>query len=339
MNIIDDFIQSSAEFTTIPDLTDFTYNFLTDAFPDIELTLLTHRLDEVPLKIIKSTHTLRDLTSFSAQLKNKTTPERIFQSSELVFDPLFIFICERTPSLEQRDILRHWQNSCGQLCKGYRTGREDCMAQMGDLIAQLLHDIHSLMDCSNETKNPKYIERISYQDAVNKNLLFFVRDLELFKTEFSIRQFFKDTLADMTLIPGSIDISVDPEIPMLSADMELLSKAINEIIKNALHATNDDPSGIKIKAETIWLNSPFLEDPWLRISILDSGKGISEDFIPFIKKPFFTTDKYLGHSGFGLAIADKVIRAHDGFMTISSTIRKQTLVTVYLRGLNYDKKE
>ena len=333
------YIQQSAEFTTLADLANYTYQFLTDNFAGAELTLLCHQPAESPLKIIKSTHAQRSLASYRAQLKNKTHVGQVFISNREIFEPVYIFIFETSLSSDLLEVIENWRRASLQLCNGYRAGFEKANMYMGNLIAQLLHDIHSLMEFVNNPDDAKASDRQSYQAEVNKNLLFFIRDLELFKTEFELGQFFKDSLSNIGVLPGSIEISATRPELTITADMELLSKAINELIKNALQATDNMPDKIHIDVSTVNLQSPFIPDPWLQIAIRDEGKGISSDFLPYVKKPFFTTDKYIGHSGFGLAIAEKIIDAHHGFLKIDSEVRKYTQVNIYLRGIINAKEE
>jgi len=339
MNIHQKYNSQSREFNTAPDLAGFTFRFLTEQFADAEFTLLVHRVAESPLCILNSSHGQRDLASYQKQLKQHEHPGRVFMSHSDYFEPIYIFIYETTPSHSMRDVLNSWQAASLLLRHGYANGHENCRGQMGDLIAQLLHDIHSLIDNSSETANLKQGERLTYQKEVNKKLLFFIRDLDLFKTDFDLTQFFKDSLAMINIAPSSIEISVDPDIPLINADMELFSMTINEIVKNGLHATGNNTSKLSIKAQSAYLQSPFISDPWLQVTITDKGKGISDDFLPYVKKPFFTTEKYLGYSGFGLAIADKIINAHGGFMKIESKVRKQTQVTIYLHGLKHGQEK
>ena len=333
------YIQQSAGFTTLADLANYTYQFLTDNFASAELTLLCHQPAESPLKIIKSTHAQRSLASYRAQLKDKTHVGQVFISHQEIFEPVYIFIFETSLSSDLLDVIGNWRRASLQLCNGYRAGFEKANMYMGNLIAQLLHDIHSLMELVNNPDDAKTFDRQSYQTDVNKNLLFFIRDLELFKTEFELMQFFKDSLSDIGVLPGTIEISASRPALTIKADMELLSKAMNELIKNALQATDNMPDKIHIDVSTVNLQSPFISDPWLQIAIRDEGKGISSDFLPYVKKPFFTTDKYIGHSGFGLAIAEKIIHAHHGFLKIDSEVRKYTQVNIYLRGIINAKEE
>lgn len=64
------------------------------------------------------------------------------------------------------------------------------------------------------------------------------------------------------------------------------------------------------------------------ISISDTGMGISEDMLPRIFEPFYTT-KEVG-TGLGLAIVAKVVESLEGEVRVSSTMGAGTVVTVLL---------
>ncbi|MCE5200870.1 HAMP domain-containing histidine kinase [bacterium] len=72
----------------------------------------------------------------------------------------------------------------------------------------------------------------------------------------------------------------------------------------------------------------------VRITISDTGKGISAADMPYVLDPFYRADAARtpndSHSGLGLSIACKLIEAHKGTMTVSSEEGKGTTVTVVI---------
>jgi signal transduction histidine kinase len=54
----------------------------------------------------------------------------------------------------------------------------------------------------------------------------------------------------------------------------------------------------------------------LRIIVEDTGVGISEEALPKIFEPYFTTKE--NGTGLGLTITFKIVREHDGEITVSS---------------------
>jgi signal transduction histidine kinase len=59
-------------------------------------------------------------------------------------------------------------------------------------------------------------------------------------------------------------------------------------------------------------------DQQAKISLTDSGKGIPEEIQAKIFEPFFTTKPSGEGSGLGLDIVKKIIKKHDGQITVES---------------------
>ena len=104
----------------------------------------------------------------------------------------------------------------------------------------------------------------------------------------------------------------------------------NEIILNALEASKNEANKITVRINEQQQLSPLLNYNWLKIEIFDSGRSIIEDFLPYIREPFFTTQKHEGHTGFGLNIAEKIFKEHGGSLDINATEEEGTTVTIFL---------
>ena len=102
---------------------------------------------------------------------------------------------------------------------------------------------------------------------------------------------------------------------MLFCDRDWIIEAISNIIKNAFDHTN---TGNYILIEWKQLSSVT------RISIKDNGNGIHSEDIYHIFKRFyrsrFSTD--IQGIGLGLPLAKAIIEAHDGNITVDSTLNK-----------------
>jgi len=81
----------------------------------------------------------------------------------------------------------------------------------------------------------------------------------------------------------------------------------------------------------------FNNNPFVSISITDTGGGINPAFIDNIFNPFFTT-KERG-TGLGLAISNKIINNHNGHIDIENTVGRGVTFIVYLPLKNNIKEE
>jgi len=101
----------------------------------------------------------------------------------------------------------------------------------------------------------------------------------------------------------------------LKADYDRLNQVLSNLISNALRHT---PQGGTISIETESASSP---ERSVRITIKDTGSGISSEDIPFIFDRFWRGDKSRSgraHSGLGLAITKQLIHAHGGTIEAQS---------------------
>ncbi|MHB1844009.1 MAG: ATP-binding protein [Deltaproteobacteria bacterium] len=100
----------------------------------------------------------------------------------------------------------------------------------------------------------------------------------------------------------AVDLTLAPR--ELSADGPLLGRAIANLLVNASQASPTG-TGIGISAER--------RGSELVVMVEDRGKGISDDSLPKLFKPFFTT-KPQG-TGLGLTLVQKIANAHGGRAT------------------------
>ncbi|MEA3437761.1 MAG: ATP-binding protein, partial [Thermodesulfobacteriota bacterium] len=121
-------------------------------------------------------------------------------------------------------------------------------------------------------------------------------------------------------------------LPPIQADMSQLSKAFNNLIRNAMQAM---PSGGKLsvkafcqKDHTKSTQRLTVQHDWITLVFQDTGVGISPEDIKNIFSPFFTT-KDIG-TGLGLAITHKVITEHGGRIDVESSEEKGSVFRIYL---------
>lgn len=69
---------------------------------------------------------------------------------------------------------------------------------------------------------------------------------------------------------------------------------------------------------------------YVRVTVKDTGKGISEDDIEKVFDPFFTTNSSGGSTGLGLAMVYGIIDNHHGFISVESQVNEGTCFTILL---------
>ena len=125
---------------------------------------------------------------------------------------------------------------------------------------------------------------------------------ELFDNVFACigRDFAKDRIRIVRTIPDDI---------VVTADTVAIQQVFMNLLLNARHAMLNAGGVLTISAEQT-------SDRTL-IRIADTGCGIKADTLKKIFTPFYTSGKN-GGNGLGLAFCQKVIEAHNGFITVDS---------------------
>lgn len=117
-----------------------------------------------------------------------------------------------------------------------------------------------------------------------------------------------------------VHLQVDAsEMPPFRFDPEKVKQALMNIIRNALEAM---PDGGEIRIST----SARTDHAQLKVS--DNGPGISEENLPLIFEPFFTS-KGAG-TGLGLSITQRIVEEHRGQISVESSAETGTVFTVSL---------
>lgn len=124
---------------------------------------------------------------------------------------------------------------------------------------------------------------------------------------------------------------LDPSIPPIQGDENLLTRLFLNLVKNAAEAI-DRRGRVEIVtkvASEYHLNGPGSRPaPLILVEIRDSGRGIPPEEIEKIFTPFYTT-KGRG-SGLGLATCQKIVTEHKGFLRVESTPGEGTVFSVSL---------
>lgn len=116
-----------------------------------------------------------------------------------------------------------------------------------------------------------------------------------------------------------VELSTAEGLPRVALDERLMKQALLNLVKNALAAM---PGGGKLRLAAL-----RVEDE-VRLTVEDSGVGISEEDLPKIFEPYFTTKE--NGTGLGLTITFKIVREHDGEITVTSRPGQGSCFTISL---------
>jgi two-component system NtrC family sensor kinase len=191
-------------------------------------------------------------------------------------------------------------------------------------------------------------EEINRCQNITHRMLSFVRKRGDGRQDVQINEIL-DKILEMVNFQGrlkNVDVlrNYQAEVPVICANEGDLRQVFLSIITNAVDAMEGEGT---LTVETgIILPSPPLEkggEPhgvknpapqgkggFVSIKIGDTGPGIPPHLINRIFDPFFTTKSEKGGTGFGLSVADKIIKENHGKIDVTSEEGKGTTFTITL---------
>jgi signal transduction histidine kinase len=110
-----------------------------------------------------------------------------------------------------------------------------------------------------------------------------------------------------------LDISLAENLPEVQADPEGIHRALLNIVGNAIDAVEDRPS------PQVTVGTRTAEEGWVRIVVLDNGRGIPPEQFDEIFRPFVSTKGSRG-TGLGLPVSRKIMREHGGDIVVQSQV-------------------
>ncbi|HXX54034.1 MAG TPA: ATP-binding protein [Thermodesulfovibrionales bacterium] len=142
------------------------------------------------------------------------------------------------------------------------------------------------------------------------------RDVELGEL---VMEAYKLVSASMDTRRVHLHTDMDPEGILISADPEQMERVFINLFTNAVDAMSGEGT-IKVRA--------LKAQKEVRITVYDSGKGMTPETVEKIFEPFYTTrDK---GTGLGLAIIFSIISKHNGEISVESKHGEGTTFTIVL---------
>jgi two-component system, cell cycle sensor histidine kinase and response regulator CckA len=132
-------------------------------------------------------------------------------------------------------------------------------------------------------------------------------------------------------------LDIDPALRATNVDPGQISQVIQNLVLNAAQSMTE-PGIITVTAanESIRPNQGWLPLPpgdYVRLRVIDQGCGIQSADLPRVFDPFFTTRPDMG-SGLGLSTAYRIVKQHDGSMTVESSPGRGSAFTFYLPAVD-----
>lgn len=130
-----------------------------------------------------------------------------------------------------------------------------------------------------------------------------------------------------------ITLDLDPALPQVWIDEDLVKQVVMNVLVNAQHAIADKGS-ITVRSRRVpeprsaEPGSPPV--PMVEVSIADTGSGITPENLKRIFDPFFTSKGVGKGTGLGLSVSHGIVKAHGGAIEVESTPGAGSTFHIYL---------
>lgn len=230
------------------------------------------------------------------------------------------------------------------------------MEALGTLSGGIAHDINNILmpiivntelllwDTSKEDSKYGLLKQIldaSYRGKdLAKQILTYSRKSDVEKKPLDIVPAIEKALEFLRAsLPSNIRImkSFSLDSYIVNADAVQIQQVLVNVIKNAADAIGSNYGRIKISLKETEI-SPDDRDFYLRlkagsylcITIRDTGCGMDKETAERIFDPFFTSKKSEKGTGMGLAVAQRIVKNHEGDITLTSELGKGSTFYIFL---------
>jgi len=209
--------------------------------------------------------------------------------------------------------------------------RAERLATLGELAAGVVHELNNpltsitvyaeylVRKLESQGQEAPDVEKLRRIGGSAQRILRFSRDLVQYARPSGKQHEAVDlsavvrssvSIVDHLIERGGItlDIDVDPELPVIQAVAGQLEQVLINLITNAVHAV-DTGGRVVVRARLSEPNLALLE-------VGDSGPGVAEDDRERIFEPFFTTKPDGKGTGLGLPIVRNIVDQHRGQITV-----------------------
>jgi PAS domain S-box-containing protein len=229
------------------------------------------------------------------------------------------------------------------------------MESMGTLAGGIAHDFNNILSAiigytelaADDIHQPKkasgHLKQVlkssdRARDLV-KQILTFSRMTETEYAPISIRTVVKESLKMLrSVIPSTIDIRQNLSTSgLVMSDPTQIHQILMNLCTNAAHAMDENGGILEVALEEVALAAravyhdfELAPGPYLKLTIRDTGCGISPAIMDKIFEPYFTTKEQDRGTGLGLSVIHGIIKNHNGAITCQSTVNEGTTFEVFL---------
>jgi PAS domain S-box-containing protein len=185
------------------------------------------------------------------------------------------------------------------------------------------------------------------KDLVNQILTFSrqsEQDLKPIKVALIVKEVLKLIRASL---PATIEIDQDLKSnAAVLGDYTKIHQVLMNLCTNAAHAMRKKGGVLSVSLADVELDADYAAKHfdikpglYLKLSVRDTGQGISSDLLGQIFDPFFTTKQQGEGTGMGLSVAHGIVKSHGGTISVYSEPGEGSIFNVYLPAIESSSEQ
>lgn len=221
------------------------------------------------------------------------------------------------------------------------------MEYLGNLASGVAHDFNNILQgivSGVQMAQRQYADPEKHQKGLNsalkfanrgrgivEKILLFCRDSDLEKYSIDLFESLEQTVEILQMTKArthKVHFVKKSKSRFVNSDPTLLHQIFFNIAGNATDAMADTPGEIWIEVDEVE-KFEGNKGPFLKVSIRDTGPGMSKEVMNQVFDPFFTTKKVGEGTGLGLSIVQGLVADHKGYMSVDSKEGEGTVFCVY----------
>ncbi len=242
-----------------------------------------------------------------------------------------------------------------------RTRLEDRLRQsqkleaIGTLAGGIAHDFNNLLaailsgaelakySVFNQPETTENLNRVlaaaNRARELVRQILAFNRQTRVERTVISIQPVLEEGLKFLrATLPATIDIvtHIPDTAPPILGDPTQIHQILMNLCTNAAQAMHGNPGRLEVSLDTIFTDNSLLKQlpemeagRYVKLTIQDTGCGMSDTTKKRLFEPFFTTKKPGEGSGLGLSVVHGIVKSHKGFIAVKSETGVGTRFDIY----------
>jgi two-component system, cell cycle sensor histidine kinase and response regulator CckA len=143
----------------------------------------------------------------------------------------------------------------------------------------------------------------------------------------------------------ALDVQLKDKLPFINADSAMLDQILINLSCNSRDAM---PNGGSLLISTTEVNVTAAQvrqrpgrraGPYVRLTVTDTGSGMSSETLRRLFEPFFTTKEVGKGTGLGLATVYGIVDQHHGWIEVTSRLSEGTTFDIYLPETNLPRAQ